>query len=235
MDVRQRIGDMLNRVALRHDEFIIERKGKPLAALVPVERLEQMRRFARRHALEFMDRQQPSALTATQAAQLAGDAKRWARGASKSKRKNKYAVIHVLLDAHVYVSAAVRAEGPPGQIIDRFLRGEAFEIVMSPTIVDEVLRALNYPKVRKYIRRGLDPELWFEDIVILSHLVAGEHEFAGASKDPDDDKYIAAAIEGRARFVVAGDSDLLDLKEYDGIRIVSPRAFLDRLDRLDVE
>jgi prevent-host-death family protein len=36
LEVRQRIGDMLNRVALRHDEFIIERKGKPLAALVPV-------------------------------------------------------------------------------------------------------------------------------------------------------------------------------------------------------
>ena len=49
MDVRQRIGDMLNRVALRHDEFIIEGKGKSLAALVPVERLEQMRRFVRRH------------------------------------------------------------------------------------------------------------------------------------------------------------------------------------------
>jgi hypothetical protein len=42
------------------------------------------------------------------------------------------------------------------------------------------------------------------------------------SKDPDDHKYIAAATEGRAVFVVAGDSDLLDLKEYDGIRIVSP-------------
>ncbi|MGH8510084.1 MAG: type II toxin-antitoxin system prevent-host-death family antitoxin [Vicinamibacterales bacterium] len=57
MDVRARIGDMLNRVSLRHDEFIIERKGKPLAALVPVERLEQMRRFARQHALEFLERQ----------------------------------------------------------------------------------------------------------------------------------------------------------------------------------
>ena len=90
MDVRQRIGDMLNRVALRHDEFIIERKGKPLAALVPVERLEQMRRFARRHALEFMDQQQPSALTDTQAAELAAEAKRWARSqASKSRRKTK--------------------------------------------------------------------------------------------------------------------------------------------------
>jgi prevent-host-death family protein len=57
MDVRARIGDMLNRVALRHDEYIIERKGKPMAALVPVERLEQMRRFARQHALEFLERQ----------------------------------------------------------------------------------------------------------------------------------------------------------------------------------
>ena len=56
MDVRARIGDMLNRVALRHDEFVIERKGQPLAALVPVERLEQMRRFARLHALEFVAR-----------------------------------------------------------------------------------------------------------------------------------------------------------------------------------
>lgn len=136
-------------------------------------------------------------------------------------------MIRAVLDANVYVSAAIRPEGPPGKIIDRFLRGKAFEIVMSNAIVDEVLRALSYPKVRKYIRPGLDPELWFEDIVVLSQLVAGDREVAGASKDPDDDKYIAAAIEGRAEFVVAGDSDLLDRKEYDGIRIVSPRAFLD--------
>ena len=89
MDVRQRIGDLLNRVALRHDEFIIERKGKPLAALVPVERLEQMRRFARRHALEFMDQQQPGALNDAKASELASDATRWARSSSKSRRKTK--------------------------------------------------------------------------------------------------------------------------------------------------
>jgi putative PIN family toxin of toxin-antitoxin system len=138
-------------------------------------------------------------------------------------------VIRAVLDANVYVSAAVRPEGPPAQIFERFLRGGAFEVVMSQAIVDEVLRALAYPKVRKYIRPGLDPELWFEDIVVLSHLVSPEHELAGASRDPDDDKYIAAAIEGRAGFVAAGDSDLLNLKEYEGIRVVSPRVFLDLL------
>lgn len=57
MDVRARIGDMLDRVALRHDEFVIERRGKPLAALVPVDRLEQMRAFARQHALGYLGRQ----------------------------------------------------------------------------------------------------------------------------------------------------------------------------------
>jgi uncharacterized protein len=136
-------------------------------------------------------------------------------------------VIRAVLDANVYVSAAVRPEGPPGLVIERFLRDSAFEIVMSQAIIDEVLRALAYPKVRKYVRPGLDPELWFEDIVVLSHLMSGERELKGVSKDPDDDKYIAAAMEGRAGFVVAGDSDLLDVKEYEGIRIISPRAFLD--------
>jgi prevent-host-death family protein len=79
IDVRRRIGDLLNRVALRHDEFIIERKGKSLAALVPVERLEQMRRFARRHALEFLDRQAGGLLSEEEATDLALEAQRAAR------------------------------------------------------------------------------------------------------------------------------------------------------------
>ena len=88
IDVRQRLGDMLNRVALRNDEFIIERKGKALAALVPVERLEQMRRFARRHALDFLAQQQGGALTDKQASELALEAQRWARKAAKLRTKS---------------------------------------------------------------------------------------------------------------------------------------------------
>jgi antitoxin (DNA-binding transcriptional repressor) of toxin-antitoxin stability system len=90
IDVRQRIGDLLNRVALRNDEFIIERKGKPLAALVAVERLEQMRRFAQRNALELLEQQKPSSLSDKQAAKLAAEAKGWARRRiSKPRRRSK--------------------------------------------------------------------------------------------------------------------------------------------------
>ena len=87
IDVRQRIGDLLNRVALRHDEFVIERKGKPLAALVPIERLEQMRRFARRHALEFLEERKQSTLTEDEALQVATEARRSARKRSRKPRR----------------------------------------------------------------------------------------------------------------------------------------------------
>ncbi|CAN5146404.1 hypothetical protein BH24PSE2_BH24PSE2_06680 [soil metagenome] len=82
MEVRARIGDLLNRVSLRHDEFIIERKGKPVAALVPVERLEQMRRFAREHALGFLERQKDGSgdrLSDQKAMDVALEAQRTAR------------------------------------------------------------------------------------------------------------------------------------------------------------
>jgi len=89
IDVRQRIGDLLNRVALRHDEFVIERKGKPLAALVPIERLEQMRRFARRHALELLEKQKRSPVTEEVALEVALEAQRSARKRVRKPRRTR--------------------------------------------------------------------------------------------------------------------------------------------------
>jgi len=43
--------------------------------------------------------------------------------------------------------------------------------VLSPAIVDEVLRALGYRKVRRLLR-GADAQLWFEDLVVLADVVA---------------------------------------------------------------
>jgi hypothetical protein len=137
-------------------------------------------------------------------------------------------VLRVVLDANVYVSALIRPQGPPGQIIMRFLEN-SFEIVLSPAIVEETVLAFEYPKVRKYIHAGVDPELWFEDVILLAQFVAGGDELERVSVDADDDKYFAAAIEGSATVIVTGDPDLLTIKEYRGVRIVTPRVFLDRL------
>lgn len=138
-------------------------------------------------------------------------------------------MLRAVLDANVFVSAYVRPEGTPGQVIERFLRHPAFELVLSTEIAAEVLHSIAYPKVLKAARSRTEPALWFEDILVLAEMIPGEHRVAGISADPDDDKSIAAAIEGRAAFVVSGDPDLLEIGEHQGIRFLTPRAFLDLL------
>lgn len=87
LEIRQKLGDILNRVALRHDEFIIERKGKPLAAVVPVEKIEQMRKTARLHLLDILVRQTPTALSDEKAMSLANQAKKKTRSSKEKKAK----------------------------------------------------------------------------------------------------------------------------------------------------
>ena len=49
-----------------------------------------------------------------------------------------------------------------------------------------------------------------------------------ASRDPLDDKFLEAAVNGRAQAIIAGDKDLLELDPFRGIAIVSPVAYLSR-------
>ncbi len=47
--------------------------------------------------------------------------------------------------------------------------------------------------------------------------------------DPDDNIHLEAAVAGDAAYIVTGDSDLLELKEFRGIRIVTAKEFLGEL------
>jgi prevent-host-death family protein len=77
-DVRQRLGDLLDRVEVRRDQFVIERRGKPLAALVPFSQFEQLQKAAELELVGALDRRARS-LTRQQAIQLARRAKRATR------------------------------------------------------------------------------------------------------------------------------------------------------------
>lgn len=82
LQVRERLGDYLNRVALRHDQFIIERKGKPLAAMVPVEKLIELERAARERLLSTPRSRR--AITQADADRVANEAKHKTRKRKRS-------------------------------------------------------------------------------------------------------------------------------------------------------
>lgn len=99
--------------------------------------------------------------------------------------------------------------------------------MVSPAIIAELRRSLRYRRVRKYIAasdRELD--LWVNTLELIADPVEGKLPVSAVASDPDDDTYVAAALEGRADFIVSGDDHLLALGEYEGVRIVSPRSFL---------
>ncbi len=52
---------------------------------------------------------------------------------------------------------------------------------------------------------------------------------SGVSQDPDDDKFLACAVDGQADYLVSGDPHLLRLQEYQDTKIVQPSVFLEIL------
>ena len=47
-------------------------------------------------------------------------------------------------------------------------------------------------------------------------------------RDPDDNKFIECAVDAKCLYIVSGDKDLLVLKRYEGIEIVTVAEFFDR-------
>jgi len=78
MEVRRSMGDILNRVSLRGDEYLVERKGKPLAVLMPVEKAESIRRVARLRLRDWLSRPN-AAKTDAEAMTVASEARSAAR------------------------------------------------------------------------------------------------------------------------------------------------------------
>ncbi len=139
-------------------------------------------------------------------------------------------MVRVVFDTNVFVSAFIQPKSPPGRLLAGLIEGDKFELVLSTAILDEVGRALRYPKVRKRIRLDDDDlDLRVAMLGILSTMVSvSSRTVTGVSRDPDDDAILAAAVEGCADYIVTGDQDLLAIGDYQGIRIVTPSAFLQR-------
>src|SRR6185312_6487636 len=81
-EAQTRLGDMLQRVSRGDEEFVIERDGKPLAVLVPVGRLRQIREAARINVRQFFQQQaeaSPDELSEEDAVGLAREAQRQVR------------------------------------------------------------------------------------------------------------------------------------------------------------
>lgn len=135
-------------------------------------------------------------------------------------------MLRVVLDTNIIVSGLISKRGTPADILKAW-RHREFVLLLSTEIILEIERVLDYPKIAK--KYGLRPAKQKQVIALFKKyavLVEPADIKAPISSEPDDDKFLTCAVAGQADFVVSGDSDLLELKTYGGIEVVTGGRFL---------
>ncbi len=135
-----------------------------------------------------------------------------------------------LVDTNPLVSTLLNPDGPSGQIFQRWRTGE-FELVVSPSTLAELLDVLQRPHIaHKYNLSAPNIEHHRNVLRNFAEIAPGRLSLDAISADPQDNHVLAAAVETHCAFIVSGDHHLLDLGEYQGIRILTPRDFLTLLE-----
>ena len=138
-------------------------------------------------------------------------------------------MIKVVLDTNILVSALIVKVGKPAQILEHI---DALELLTSEEILAEVARVLHYPRIQKRYRLSDETiSTFLERLRAVSTVVTVHTPVKVITADPDDDKFLACAIDGEASYIVSGDPHLLTLRLYQDIQILSPTTFLDILNQ----
>ena len=131
-------------------------------------------------------------------------------------------MIRVLLDTNIIISS-VFWRGNPYEVVRKGILGE-YQLVISAEILDEVVDKLrNKFKFPEESIQGL-----IDILMIYCHIVDVKSKF-DVVRDKKDNKIVECAFDGKVNYIVTGDPDLLVLKEFREIKIITSRKFLEEI------
>lgn len=134
-----------------------------------------------------------------------------------------------VLDSSVLVSAFLTPHGSVVRLLRDPLRSR-YQLCLSEPILTETAEVLLFrPRLRKFAAYAdKDVHDYIRWLLGQAEVVANVRELRAVAADPKDDPIVATAVAANADYLVTGDrAHLLPLGEYRGVRIISPRVFLD--------
>jgi putative PIN family toxin of toxin-antitoxin system len=129
-------------------------------------------------------------------------------------------MMRIVLDTNILVSGLLY-QGKPRSLIDLATQGQ-IEIVSSAEMINELREVLS----REKFGLGREEQATIMDFIIrLCRITILKSKFK-AVKDPDDDIVVNTAYDGKAAYIVSGDKEVLELKQFGGIRAVKASEML---------
>lgn len=130
----------------------------------------------------------------------------------------------VVLDTNVLISGLLSTTSAPANAIEHAITSG--QLIASAETLRELMSKLLSPKFDRYVTRERRDALLLRlaPLIEIVEIV----QTVRMCRDPTDDKFLEAAVNGRADVIVSGDRDLLELNPFRGIAILSPTAYLDR-------
>lgn len=132
----------------------------------------------------------------------------------------------VVLDTNVLISATFW-EGEAFKII-RLIGEKKIECFISKQILEEYIKVANSDELmEKANEKNLSIKLSAMKLIEICKIVEPSRKIDVVKEDPDDNKIIECAVEAKADYIVTYDAKhILPIKDFEGIRIVSPTEFL---------
>jgi len=137
--------------------------------------------------------------------------------------------MRVTLDTNVLISGTFWT-GKSFHILNLIIDGK-IQSVLSEDIIQEYRRVASSNKIIYFVeKKKLDLLEAVEKVIQNSIIVVPGQRLDVVKDDPDDNKIIECAVEGRVEFIISQDPHLLNLESYGGIKIVTPKGFLELID-----
>lgn len=136
-------------------------------------------------------------------------------------------MIRAVIDTNIVVSAFFWG-GQPRTVLNA-ARTKRFRMISTEAMLDELKEVISRPKFADRLALiGETAESLLEnDYRALVEIVEPAHIELVIADDPEDDILIACALGGAADFIVSGDHHLLDMEQYQTIRIWPVNRFLE--------
>jgi len=134
-------------------------------------------------------------------------------------------VLRIVLDTNIIVSRAIKKNDDSDKLFAA-LKNRKIALVISYSILEEIIDVLSRPRIIKFTKMGKNHIKQLAALLLDRAIITEPQQKITICRDHADNKFIEAAISGRAEYIVSGDKDLLDLQKHKTIKIISLKEFV---------